>query len=144
LRQPGFRLWQPEVHVHAAVQVDGSEQCGPSRHRSPSLAVESAKAVLAVRLEWAHARFLGQDEGLVVACFGFCSLYGLALCRNVAEAPQCPGLLPTFSAATREVKSLPRDSTGVSKVVSQEQGFTEMEIRQGPQVGGPRQKEWFE
>jgi hypothetical protein len=114
LRQYRFCLRQPEGHVHAAVQVDGSGQCDPSLHRSPSLAVEFTKAVVAVGLEGAHAEFLGQGEGLAVVSFGFCSLHGLALCRNVAEAPQCPGLLPTFSSGTREVESPRRKSMGVS------------------------------
>jgi hypothetical protein len=70
--------------------------------------------VLAVGLEWAHARFLGQGEGLVVMGFGICSLHGLALCYNVAEAPQCPGLRPTFSSGMREVESPRRKSMGVS------------------------------
>jgi hypothetical protein len=49
-----------------------------------------------VRLERAHAQFLGQGEGLLVAGFGLIALWRLTSCRNLAEEAQSIGLVAAF------------------------------------------------
>jgi hypothetical protein len=51
---------------------------------------------VAVGLEWAHAKFLGQGQGLPVIVCGRFDLRGLTLRRNVAEETQGIRLVATF------------------------------------------------
>jgi len=51
---------------------------------------------MAVRLERAHAEFLGQGQGLAVAGFGLLTLWGIAMCGNVAEEVQGIRLVAAF------------------------------------------------
>ena len=48
LRQRGFRLRQPEGHVHGAVQVHGDSQGGAGLLATVGLAVQPAQPVVAV------------------------------------------------------------------------------------------------
>src|SRR5262249_25071571 len=59
-------LGEPECHVHGAVQVNGSGEFGMGLLPLARLRVEGAETQVAVRLQWAHAEFLGQNEGLTV------------------------------------------------------------------------------
>jgi hypothetical protein len=52
----------------------------------------SATAAVVVGLEWAHAESLSQGEGVLVAGFSLCHVWGIALCGDVAEEPQSPRL----------------------------------------------------
>jgi hypothetical protein len=36
-------------------------------------------------LEWAHAEFLGQGEGMVVVGFGQCTIWGIAVQGDCTE-----------------------------------------------------------
>ena len=58
--------------------------------------------MVAMRLERAHAEFLGEGEGLAVVDFGRRSLWGIAPRRNVAEEAQGIRLVATFLALTSQ------------------------------------------
>jgi hypothetical protein len=84
------------------------------------LDVESAQATVAVRLEWAHAEFVGQSEGLAVVGCGRLDLRGLALCRDLAMEPQGPHLVAAFLAGEGEGKGTHGAFAGLIPAASQE------------------------
>ena len=58
------------------IQVDSSGQAGRAcSGRRPG--IQCAEAKMAVRLEWTHAKFFGQGEGLAVAVFGRLDRWGI-------------------------------------------------------------------
>ena len=59
LRQRGFRLGEPEGHVHGAVQVDGGGQGGAGLLSPTSLRIQGAEAPMAVGQEGAHPELFG-------------------------------------------------------------------------------------
>ena len=79
LRQRGFGLGQPEGHVHGAVELDGGGQGGAGLLPLASLVVQPAQPVVAVGHEWAHAKLLGQGQGLLIVGFGLRDLDALHL-----------------------------------------------------------------
>src|SRR5712691_4392396 len=52
LRQCGFRLWQPEGHLHSAVQRNGGRQGGAGLLALAGRGVQRAEAAVAVGLKW--------------------------------------------------------------------------------------------
>src|SRR5262245_59607262 len=64
LRQCGFRLREPEMHLHGMVQRDGSGQRSARLLPLACPGVQRAEAEVTVRLKRPHAEFLGQGEGL--------------------------------------------------------------------------------
>jgi hypothetical protein len=86
-RQRLLCLRQPEGHLHVAIQVDGGSQGGTRLLPLANPGVQYAKAALAVRLERAHAQFLGQGESLRIVRGGRLPLDGKFLGRKVAEQP---------------------------------------------------------
>ena len=64
LRQHRFRCGEPEGHVHGTVHLDGGRERGAGQGSTACLAVQRAETVVTVRLQRAHAEFLGQGEGL--------------------------------------------------------------------------------
>ena len=68
--------------------------------RLPRLRIQHAQAPVAVRLERAHAQFLGQGEGLLVVRLWPARPPGGAPRRNVAEEAQGIRLVATFLALT--------------------------------------------
>ena len=69
--------------------------------------VQRAEAKVAVRLEWTHAEFLGQGEGLVVMGFSGFDLWGLPARMALAEEPQGVGFVAPFLMGSGEVKGVP-------------------------------------
>src|SRR5712691_7031267 len=63
LRQCGFRLGQPEGHVHGPVQRDGGGQGGTGQPPLAGRGIQCAEAPVAMGLERTHPQFLGQGEG---------------------------------------------------------------------------------
>ena len=59
---------------------------------------------MAVRLEWAHAEFLGQGQGLAVGGFGRRHVRRVTMHGNLTEEPQGPRLLapPVVLPGVRE------------------------------------------
>ena len=49
-----------------------------------------------MRLEWAHAKFLGEGKGLVVVVSGLTTLRAIGMRRNVTEEAQGIGLVAMF------------------------------------------------
>ena len=93
LRQRHLRLRQPAGHVHGAVEVDGSHECRAGLLRLVCLGIQCTEAVVAVRLERAHAQLFNQGQGLVVVPVGWLDHRGLALRRHLAQEPQGPCLV---------------------------------------------------
>ena len=62
--------------------------------------IQHAEAAVAVRLERAHAEFLGQGEGLVVVGCGRLHLRRRPMRRNLAEEAQGIGLVAPFLVRT--------------------------------------------
>ena len=68
--------------------------------------IQCAEAAVAVRLEWAHAQFFGQGQGLAVVAGGGLDL-GRCLARQaLAQEPQGPGLGATLLVLAGEIISL--------------------------------------
>ena len=65
------------------------------------------QATVAVRLERAHAQFLGEGEGLAVVRGGLVDIRRLALCGDLAKEPQGVCLVPPSFVATGERQGLP-------------------------------------
>src|SRR5262245_4561205 len=87
LRQGRLRLWQPEGHVHGAVQMHSHVQVRMRKLHPSSLAIQGAEAPVAMGLKRAHAERLGQGEGLaVVGCSGL-DLWGIVTRMALAEEP---------------------------------------------------------
>ena len=84
----------------ARYSVDGRGQLSAGLLPLAGLGIQRAKAPVAVRLERAHAEFLGQGEGLAVVGFGLRALWGLAPRRNVAEEAQGIRLVAPFLVLT--------------------------------------------
>src|SRR4029453_7908227 len=102
LRPCCFGLREPVRHVHRRVHRDGGRQLGQSLLLLAGLAIQRPEATVAVRLEWAHAKFLGQGEGLAVVGYGGVALGGIALCRNVTEEAQGIRLVPPLLVLASE------------------------------------------
>ena len=79
---------QPEGHVHLTVQLDSGRQFGTGLLPPADPGIQGAKAEVTVGLERAHAKFVGQGEGLAVVVFGLIALRGLAPRRDLAEEAQ--------------------------------------------------------
>jgi hypothetical protein len=54
LDQRSFCLWEPESHLHGTVQLDGGGQGNVGVRPLTALGIQGSKAMVAVRLEWAH------------------------------------------------------------------------------------------
>jgi hypothetical protein len=61
-----------------------------------ALQIPGTEATMAVCLERAHTKFLGEGEGLVVVGFGLLDDRGITPRRNVTEEAQGIRLVPTF------------------------------------------------
>src|SRR5262249_1634763 len=57
LRQCRLCLGQPEGHVHSTIHLDSCRQCGTGWLSLAHPAIQCAKTLVAVGLEWAHAQF---------------------------------------------------------------------------------------
>src|SRR4029453_15337727 len=85
LRQGSLHLRKPERHLHGSVQRDGSAQGGGSRRPLAVCGIQRTQAEVAVGLEWAHAKFVGQGEGLAVVSLGLLALRELAMRCTLTE-----------------------------------------------------------
>ena len=85
MRQRRLCLGPPEHYVHGTVELDGSRKCstGPLSPAYPG--IQRAEAMVAVRLEWAHAQLVGQGEGLVVVGFGLLDIGGVGVGTDGAK-----------------------------------------------------------
>src|SRR5262249_16792954 len=102
LRQRRLGLGQPEGHLHRTIEVDGSRQFVACPLPLRGLGVEGAETAVAVRLEGAHAKFVGQGERLAVVGCGLVDLWSISPCRNLPEEPQSIGLVATSRMLTGE------------------------------------------
>jgi hypothetical protein len=57
--QRGFCLGQPERHLHLSVHLDRRGQFGSGLLGVPHLAIQDAKATVAVGMKWTHAELIG-------------------------------------------------------------------------------------
>ena len=79
--------------VESAVRASACTAC---------LAVQRAETVVTVRLQRAHAEFLGQGKGVPIVGLGLLDLRRLAPCGDVAEQAQGIRLVATFLVLTGE------------------------------------------
>jgi hypothetical protein len=70
------------------------------------LGVEGAEAVVAVRLQRAHAKLLGQGEGLAVVRFGLLGVGGIGVGMEDAKLVQCARLAPAVFLLPGQVERL--------------------------------------
>jgi hypothetical protein len=89
-------LWQPQGHVHGAIHLDRFRQFSLGLLSLSGGGIEGAETQVAMRLERAHAQFLGQRQGSLVVGFGLQNLWRVAPCRNVAEEARGICLVATF------------------------------------------------
>src|SRR5262245_16794543 len=87
LRQRRLGLRQPEGHPHVAIESDGGGQGSAGLLPLAMRNIQRAQSVVAVRLEWAHAQFLSQGEGLAVVTGGGLALWGCLARRTLAQEP---------------------------------------------------------
>src|SRR5262245_5639835 len=87
LHQCYLSTLQPERHLHGAVKLDSGGKLGACLLRTAYPIIQDGETEMAVRQEWAHAKFVSQGEGLAVMGCGLCSLRRLPICRNVAKEP---------------------------------------------------------
>src|SRR5215475_3402817 len=87
LRQGSLRLREPERHLHISVQRDGGVQGSTSQLPLAGRGIQRAQAEIAVGLEWAHTKFVGQGEGLAVVCLGLLTLRKPAMRCILTEEP---------------------------------------------------------
>src|SRR5215470_5872501 len=113
LRQRRLRLGQPEGHVHGPIQRYGSGQLGAGLLWLAALGIQRAEAAVAVGLEWAHAEFLGQDQGLLVVSFGLRGIRGIGVDVDNAELMQRVCLLPACLLLPGQVERLARVLPGL-------------------------------
>ena len=89
-------LRQPEGHVHRTIQLNARAERGTRLLPLAGRGIQCTQATMAVRLERAHAQFLGQGEGLLVGGVGLFNLWRLVTRRNVAEEAQGIRLVAAF------------------------------------------------
>jgi hypothetical protein len=98
LGQHSFRLWEPESHLHGAVQLDSSGQRSAGLGAASSLGIQLPETQVAVRLERAHTEGLGQGQGLLVVGCGQHGIGRVGVGRDGAKLVQRerldPALLP--------------------------------------------------
>ena len=74
---------------------------------------------MAVRLEWAHAKLLGQGERLAVVDFGFFHLWWRALRRDLSEEPHGIGFVAPLLMCPGELQGALRLGAGLVQAASQ-------------------------
>ena len=81
--------------------------------------------MVAVRLERAHAQFLGQGEGLAVVTGGGLALGGRLVRRALAQEPQGPGLVAALLVLAGEIDRLHGACVRVFQATRQQIHLTE-------------------
>ncbi len=119
-RQHCFGLGPPERHVHGAVEGNGGGQRRAGLLPLAGLGVQRAEAVLAVRLERAHAELVSQSAGLLVVGFGLYALRRLAPRRNVAEKAQGVRLAAPLLVLTGERQRMLGEGVRLLQAASQQ------------------------
>jgi hypothetical protein len=80
----------------SAVQVDSRSQFNTGLYRLSRLAIQRAEAEVTVGLERAHAKPVGQGEGLLVVYCGRLDLRRIAMSVDRTKQPECPCLVSSF------------------------------------------------
>src|SRR5262245_41728945 len=106
LRQRRLRLRQPEGHLHGVVQRDSSRKLGAGLLWPAAPCIQRTEATVAVSLQWAHAKLLGQGEGMAIVGGGLFDLRRLALGGNVTKETQGPCLVAPFLVSPGEPECL--------------------------------------
>jgi hypothetical protein len=78
-------------------------------------------------LQRAHAKLLGEGEGLSVVGFGFLDRWGLAVHGDLGEEPQGPCLGAAFLAAARERQGTFGELERVIEMANPEVGLAQSE-----------------
>lgn len=99
----GFCLWQPEAHLHGAVEVGGGGEFDASPLFLAEPESEPAETEMAVGHERTHAEFLGQNKGLLVMGFRQRALRGIAMRCDLTEETASVCLIAPFLVLTGEL-----------------------------------------
>ena len=90
----------------------------------PAWGVQLPKTVVTVRLQRAHAEFLGQGEGVLIVGLSLLDGSRLALHGNVAEQAQGIRLVTAFLVCTGERQCPFSEGVCLLQVASQQMGLT--------------------
>ena len=113
LCQCRFGLRQPQCHLHVAVERDGGGQGGASLLPLAGGGVQGAQAQVTVGLQWAHAKLLGQGQGLLVGGFGLRNVGGVGVGMDNAKLVQRERLVPACLVLPGQVERLARVLPGL-------------------------------
>ncbi len=80
---------------------------------------------MTVGLQWTHAEFGGQGEGLLVLGVGGLDLGGIAMRGDLTQEPQGPGLVSTSLVGTGELKGALGDCARLLQAAGQQIGCTQ-------------------
>ena len=136
LRQCGLRLREPERHFHSTIQFDGGGEFWAGLLPLAGCGIQRTETTLAVGLEWAHAEFLGQSQGLSVVGFSLCGVRGLALCCDLAKQPEGPCLIAAFPALTGEAQETLCQAVRLLHTTGQEVTLSQVEHDTVPAAAG--------
>ena len=87
--------------------------------------IERAQAPVAVRLQRAHAEFLGQGEGLLIGGLRLPNLWRVAVRGEIAAQPPGPCLVPPFLVGPGQLECTLRLVLRLLTVARQEQGLAQ-------------------
>ena len=88
--------------------------------------VEGAEPQVAMRLQRAHAEFLGQGEGLAVVGGGLVDVRGLAMHGDLAEEPAGMRLVAAARVGTGEFEEASGQRTRLVHAADEEQGLAQL------------------
>ena len=93
--------------------------------------VEGAETEVAVRLQRAHAEFLGQGEGLVVVGGGLVDVWGLATHDDVAEKPVGMRLVAGSCVRAGDIEEAFGERARLVHAANEEQGLAQCGEHEG-------------
>ena len=88
--------------------------------------VEGAEPQVAMRLQRAHAQFLGEGEGLTVVGGGLVEVWGLATHGALAEESQRMHLVAASCVGAGELKETFGERTRLVHAADEEQGLAQL------------------
>src|SRR2546428_6471317 len=129
--QRRLRLFQPERHVHLAVQRSSGHEMLLGFSRSTCLSVELAEATMAVGGERAHPKFFGKRLRLRVGSEGDFQVRGSPGRSDRPEHASRPGFKPPFSVGLSHFQSPSGNTLRSLGVAANEECFGQEHMRPG-------------
>src|SRR5215467_13980290 len=138
LHERGFRLGEPEGHVHRLVQREGCRQLAVGALRLPDRGSEQAQAPVAVGLERAQAQGFGQRQGLLVVGGGWRHLGGIGGGLDSTKLVQRLRLMAPLLILPRQGQGLASMLPGVVVASSEKASLAEPRAMVRMRVQGAR------